>query len=185
MEQSKAISLAKKLQELANRGVGGEASNAKLLLDKLVAAHNITLDDLEQEERHWCEYDIALKHQDLFWSIVFNVICDFDGTYKQSSRSKRKISLNLTYAEQLELTAKFDHYVRNYDKQLAMFANAFIYKHKLFPNRTPEYQAKLDAKRSRNRMSNDDASLLYSLAHGIVRSDYQNRIEDMSKLLTD
>jgi hypothetical protein len=182
-DNSKAIALAKKLQALANRGVGGEADNARKLLDNLLKQHNITLEDIEKPERHWCEYDIMVKHQRLFWAIVFNVIQNFDGHYRSVRHHKRLIRLELTYAEQLEITAKFDHYVRYYDKQLNMFMDAFIYKHELYPNRTPEFERAHNG--DGKGLTNDELSTMFNLAKGIKRNDYQQRVEDMSKLLTD
>lgn len=40
----------KKLQALSERGVGGEAVNAKQLLDRLLVKHNLTLEELKGEE---------------------------------------------------------------------------------------------------------------------------------------
>jgi hypothetical protein len=39
-----------KLLELSKRGVGGEADNAKMLLEKLMAKYNLTYEDLEKNE---------------------------------------------------------------------------------------------------------------------------------------
>jgi hypothetical protein len=169
----KAIALAKKLKALAERGIGGEAENAATLLERLLAKHNIQLEQVETEERHRCEYTIKQKHQSLFWAIVFNVICDFDGKYRSSG--KTNIVLNLTYAEQLEITAKFDFYVRNYDKQIKKFMMAFIVKHALYPNKSEETHV------DRSKLSPKQKADLYEtfmLSEGITRNDFQKRIED-------
>lgn len=180
MENSKAIELAKKLHALAERGEQGEAMNAANRLAALLQAHGLTIEDIEKPERHWCEYDIMLKHQDLFFQIVYNTVLNWDGKYRKGA-SKRKIQLYLTNAEQLELTAKFDHYVRSYDMQLRLFSSAFIHKHELYAKRDERYDKK--SKGTAKRMSNAEYAALMSLRNGIVRDDYKQRVEDMSRLI--
>ena len=45
-ERTKILDKAKKLKELAVRGVGGEMRNAKTMLDSYMKKHNITDDEL-------------------------------------------------------------------------------------------------------------------------------------------
>jgi hypothetical protein len=40
--RTKILDKAKKLKELADRGIGGEKENAKIMLDKYMIKHNIT-----------------------------------------------------------------------------------------------------------------------------------------------
>lgn len=44
--RTKILDKAKKLKELADRGVGGEKENAKLMLEKYMLKHNITESEL-------------------------------------------------------------------------------------------------------------------------------------------
>jgi len=46
-ERYKILDKAKKLKELADRGVGGEMENAKDMLEKYMKKHNITMDEIE------------------------------------------------------------------------------------------------------------------------------------------
>lgn len=174
METSKAIELAKKLQALAEQGVGGEATNAANRLEALLAKHNLTIDDLDKPERHICEYDIMLKHQDLFFQLVFNTVLNWDGKFRYG-KSKRKIRLMLTNAEQLELTAKFDHYVRLYDQHLKLFLAAFIHKNRLYAKHDENYKSSDDNKSS-HELSEADKEILYGLMSGIVNDDYKKRL---------
>jgi hypothetical protein len=128
----KAIELAKKLLALSERGVQGEAENAGRMLQELLKKHGLTLDDIETVERHKCEYNIALKHQDLFFALCWHVIDKWNGNYWHKKADKRYIGVELTNAEQLELTAKFDFYVRHFDKQLSLFTRSFVQANKLY-----------------------------------------------------
>ena len=46
-ERNKILDKAKKLKELADRGIGGEKDNAKVMLEKWMLKHNITMNELE------------------------------------------------------------------------------------------------------------------------------------------
>lgn len=49
MSNTKAIELAAKLKKLVEAGVGGEAVNAAIALERLMKKHGITEDDLRQQ----------------------------------------------------------------------------------------------------------------------------------------
>ena len=49
-ERIKIINKAKKLKELANRGVGGEKEVAQQMLDKYIKEHNITTEEIKVSE---------------------------------------------------------------------------------------------------------------------------------------
>ena len=46
-ERSEILDKAKKLKELADRGVDGEQSSAKAMLEKYMLKHNISLDEIQ------------------------------------------------------------------------------------------------------------------------------------------
>lgn len=46
-ERAKILDKAKKLKELADRGIDGEMDNAKVFLDKYMKKHNIEMSELE------------------------------------------------------------------------------------------------------------------------------------------
>lgn len=185
MNNERAEQLIKKLHMMANHGnETGERANAARLLQELLVKHNMTLEDIEKVDKHRCKYDIMVKHQKLFWSIVWNVIQDWDGRYTADKKHKRIIYLDLTNAEQLELTAKFDHYVRHYDKQLNLFTEAFIHRHEIYANFTPEYRAEINRKgKSASGRNRQELMTLMNLANGIEYNPYKQRIEDMSRLI--
>jgi hypothetical protein len=49
-ERKKILDKAKKLKELADRGVGGEMANAKEMLSKYMEKHNITFEEIESHD---------------------------------------------------------------------------------------------------------------------------------------
>lgn len=173
---NKVLSLAKKLYALANDGTNvNECANAARLLQKLLKEHNLTIADLKTEQRFRCEYDIMLKHQNLFFQICYNVIEDWNGKY-WLGKSRRIIVLQLTRCEQLELTAKFNHYVKHYDEQLSLFWKAFVVKHNIYPKYSKDYTetSKCDAA---------EVEKILRLAIGIQCNDFVNVIDTDSRLI--
>lgn len=58
----------RKLQALAERGVGGEATNAKILLSALCEKYGIDESKLDEEEKQWYEFEMRTSVQKLFLS---------------------------------------------------------------------------------------------------------------------
>ena len=51
MSHEQIINLAKKLKALADRGIGGEQTNALDMLERFMRKHSLTFDDLSEENR--------------------------------------------------------------------------------------------------------------------------------------
>lgn len=66
MANEKVLKLARKLQALSERGIGGEKVNAENQLEKLMLKHNFCMEDLEQEER----INYNKKYEDMPFCIV-------------------------------------------------------------------------------------------------------------------
>ena len=72
---SKKLELLKKIQELAKRGVDGEAVNAQELLSDLLIKYNLTLDDLESSDIADRYMKVNKDDVKILYQIVKNVIC--------------------------------------------------------------------------------------------------------------
>lgn len=174
MANEKAIELAKKLLALTNSNNVNEAKLAFDMLQKLLAKHNMRVEDLEDNERRKCWYDIAMKHKELFFQCVWNTVEDWSGNYYVNRKDRRAVGLMLTKAEELELTAKFDFYVREYDKQLEQFTNAFIHANQIYAKHSPEYKTKPSKRKS---MSLEDQIRLEQMIGGIRVTPFLKQIE--------
>lgn len=176
MEQrnyEKLVDICRKLQALAERGVGGEAINAASLLKRIMTEHNITLDDDNAcDKPTWHEYDIMTVHQDLFFAIVWNTMSNWDGSYRSVKGKRRIIRICCTELEHLEITAKFDWYARDYDKQRRLFMQAYISKNELFSiSQNPDRHV------AKSKLSNEDLAILYGLSCGIKKSTHLKQLE--------
>lgn len=85
----------RKLQALAERGVGGEATNAKILLSALCEKYGIDESKLDEEEKQWYEFEMRTLVQKLFqiayydkFKMYASETCD----EYEAQRSKKKDS---------------------------------------------------------------------------------------------
>ena len=127
----KQIDLAKKLKALAEQGVGGEKENAVRKLIALMRKHGITEEELEQNTLIQKRFRIAKANRQIFFQVVSNVIgkrineLDFD--------CRGRIIYNLNQHEFLEITAKFEFYKKELERQTKIMYSAFVMKHHIYP----------------------------------------------------
>ena len=126
----KYIELAKKLKALADRGVDGEKFNAIRQLEKLMAKHDFTLEDLQNEEKHFNPIRIKKNGKNLLLQICSMVI---DGSIRKAYENKGVLYAETTHSELIEIEAKYNFYYHIFQKELEIFYEAFIYKNNLYP----------------------------------------------------
>lgn len=139
-ENGKYESLKKKLlklQALAERGLGGEAENARRAIERICEQYGVKLEDvLDIETKHSYTLEIG-RGKDMMQLFIrcISSVCDIKGmTYSKPTRSSIKIELTaLQYAD---LSSLFDWHRANYKRELEefrrSFMSAYIGKHDLF-----------------------------------------------------
>ena len=127
----------RKIAALAERGVGGERTNAKHLLETLLEKHHLQLDDVvgnpSEREQAMCWFKCTTK---LEREILFGCYCR---TLNKSEisyyRGKRQIGFKLTRLDALEMRSLWDHFRPLFKKELKAqherIAMAFVWKHEL------------------------------------------------------
>lgn len=127
----KHIQLAKKLKALADKGVGGEKTNATTMLNNLLKKHNLTIEDIEGEEKK--DYFFKLKPEDLqLWNQIIHKVNWEIKCYGEFPKKKIK-ELNLrgnymitcTVSEYIEIETMLEIYTRLYKEELEIFYTAF------------------------------------------------------------
>lgn len=134
----------KKLQELALRGVGGEAQNAQRVLEALCEKYGLTLEDLDQDAKVTYEFPLRASIRSLFvncFTYMFGANTRFkeDYTvYRNSGTKKIWAELNLTPSEYIEFSQFWEWHKHNFLKERAAmreaFKQAYCEKHYLFTN---------------------------------------------------
>lgn len=125
-----------KIKALAENGYEGEAKAARHLLEKVLEKHNMTFEDLAQEELKKREFRVPRDMNYLFAHVVAQII---------GAKRARKITYytnkpsmkycEVTDLEYLEIANMFDFHFRQLkkeiEKQKKLTTTAYIYKHKL------------------------------------------------------
>lgn len=129
----------KKLLALAERGVQGEAENARRLLEKLCKEYGVSIEELLDENQiKFYQFDIGRNalYKDLFVQCYSKVAQKVSLSYHRESRSQ--ISVKMTALQYAELVSLFEWHKANFNKDLEdMKQNillAYCRKHHLYSN---------------------------------------------------
>lgn len=128
---SKYIELAKKLKNLSEKGVDGEAVNAYEALTKLLKKHGITLEELEGDKvsRVWFKYH---KHRRLFIQIAGMVMDGVPSIWERKDK-RYQYAIDCTVAQEIEIREAFSFYAARYEQDLELFYSAFVQRNNIFP----------------------------------------------------
>lgn len=138
----------KKLLALAERGVQGEAENARRLLEKLCKEYGISIEELlDENQMKFYRFDIGRNaiYKDLFVQCYCKVAQKGSLGYRQISRSQ--ISVEMTALQYAELVSLFEWHKANFNKDLEdMKKNillAYCRKHHLYSDVKPDNNREL------------------------------------------
>lgn len=127
----------KKLLALAEQGVGGEAVNARRLLEKLCEQHGISIEELlDRETKHRYTFEIGRSKEmmQIFVRCLAKVVDIKNMTYTQPTRSS--ISVKVTALQRAEILSLFNWHKSNFTQELeefkSNFLSAYIGKHDLY-----------------------------------------------------
>lgn len=138
----------KKLLALAERGVQGEADNARKLLEKLCKEYGVSMEELLDEnqlKRYYFDIGRNALYKDLFVQCYCKVSQKYSLSFYKESRSK--ISVEMTALQYAELVSLFEWHKANFNKDLEdMKKNillAYCRKHHLYSDIKPENDREL------------------------------------------
>ena len=136
----KTIQRIKKLQALAERGVGGEKTTAQKKLAKLLKDNGInSLDELQKEEYEYTIFSYNGKHEiKLLRQCMYKVMgTKSDRTAYKPYGRRQKIGIYCTKAQKIEIELEFEFYRNVFYEELSTFMDAFIQAQKIFPEDAP------------------------------------------------
>ena len=126
------IETAKKLQALAERGIGGEQTNAEQLLRKFMAKHGITEANLENPDRERRDFYMSFEKRELFLHIMSRVMGQNYKNHWEPKNGKYYICTVCTRGEALEMEYMLEWYWRELLKERKILFQAFVRRHELF-----------------------------------------------------
>lgn len=125
---NKKLELAKKLQALAKKGIGGEAINAHRMLNDLMLKHGITEDELNDELRS----EFIMYTDQYNKALIICIAAQVFGLDELSSNpGVTALCTNCTDAQRLEYLATFNFYWAAMQREYEIFESAFIQKNGL------------------------------------------------------
>lgn len=146
----------RKLQALAERGVGGEATNAKILLSALCEKYGIDESKLDEEEKQWYEFEMRTSVQKLFLQLYVSIYGTTERYLKEVElwkRGRKKIvKCMFTRAEYIEFSQMWEWHRKNYlaerKRMRELFQIAYYDKFKMYASETcDEYEAQRSKKK--------------------------------------
>ena len=136
----KTIQRIKKLQALAERGVGGEKDTAAKMLQKMLEKNGISsLDELESEKYEYTLFSYRGKHEiKLLKQCIYKVLrAAGDRTSYRTRGTRQKIGIYCTKAQKIEIELEFEFYRNVFYEELSTFMDAFIQAQQIFPPDAP------------------------------------------------
>lgn len=128
--------LIRKIYELTQRGVGGEADAARRKLDLLLVKYGVTLDDVLGDAVKTYEFHFRNEwDESLMTQLYYAVTQDREKKIWQYSRAgkkvARKIGLDLTAEQYVDFQEQLKHYRAAWKKEQARLFAAFCHQHNL------------------------------------------------------
>lgn len=170
----KTIERIKKLQALAERGVGGEKDTAEKMLRKMLKKNGIqSLDDLQDDNYEYVLFPYSGKYEKkLLKQCIYKVLTAAgDRTYYHTKGTRQKLGIYCTKAQKVEIHMEFEFYRKAFYEEMDIFISAFINAQKIFPPDAPvDRSAKL---------SQTDRKILH-MASGIEKRTRIAMLDDMA-----
>lgn len=168
----------RKLQALAERGVGGEATNAKILLSALCEKYGIDESKLDEEEKQWYEFEMRTLVQKLFLQLYVSIYGTTERYLQEVElwkRGRKKIvKCKLTRAEYIEFSQLWEWHRKNYlaerKRMRELFKIAYFDKFKMYASKTcDEYEAQ------RSKKKDDDFTFEDLMAINMMAAACKNK----------
>jgi hypothetical protein len=125
-----------KLLALAKRGVGGEKVNAEKFLDQLLKKHNLTIDDIDQDNFKKRYFKYTNKENKTILNHVINKVLELREYDLYTIKGFREFMVKITDYENIQIIELYDFHSTQLAKEkkqiLNDLCNAYIQKHQLF-----------------------------------------------------
>lgn len=166
------IELAKKVKALAEQGTAGEKAAAEGRLKFLMEKYGFTAEDIESEKKNKAFFAYKNGQKWLVHQIIVNVLGKGVDIYIMKGSHKNECHAYMTAAEEIEVRAKIDHYVRAYERDLETFQKAFIYRNELLPKDAGTMDRSQLTEEQR-----EEIKRVLGMMDGMQKSEYRKQLE--------
>lgn len=151
---------------MAERGVGGECDNAKGQLDRLLAKHGLTMEDLRpKQDVEYHEFVCANQRER---TVLMRCVAKATGisevTYYKVRRKPRRIGIKCGRIDFIEIEHMYRHFRRLLREEERRLVDAFICRHELY--------GPSDGQSGAEPLSYEEYMALRRLANGMRDSNY-------------
>mgnify|MGYP004657726813 CR=1 FL=1 len=168
--EDKVIQQIRKLQALADRGVGGEQINAREMINRLMDKYGITPDQLDMLTLNLYRFSYSNAWERKLMSQLFYLLGDKEWNC-YTIRGKRNVVLYECYPEDwLDVISRYEILKRDYANQLKAFYRAFLTKNNLLLPYDPSSPTP-------SKEEFEELRLAEELALGIRRSVLHKQLE--------
>ena len=136
MKNDIKIKLAKILA-LAERGEGGENTNAREILNKMLSKHGLSLDDIvakEKDENVVRAYEYKQNYEKTILFHCCAKVMNVNSIKWRRRWGKRAIEFMMGELDHVELSEMYKYYKNLFQEEIEVAIRAFVYKHDLFSN---------------------------------------------------
>lgn len=176
----KHIELAKKLKALADKGIGGEKTNAEKMLNDLLKKHNLSIEDIEGEKISNYFFKIKKEQSDLLVQIIKRVYYDLKMFGEIPAKDVKRLEMEGNYftkctaSQFVEIKTMFDFYDSLYKEEMQVFFSAFLMANDLLAK-----PPKNEQRSTKDLTPEEKAKWLrqYAMASGIKSETFRKRLE--------
>lgn len=170
----KIIEKLRKIKELADGGLRGEAITAKKKLEEGLSRHGLSLADLEDVKRSPRKFKYFYgAEKELILQIVMKEL-QLSSINYVSYKKKKLISVELSDIEYLEVQAQVDFHVKQYRKELRKrmetFYQAYLAKHRIYGASSGE--------ESESSLSDQEIAEIILMAQGLEDVSYYKSLKE-------
>jgi hypothetical protein len=125
----------KKIHQLSERGIDGEAKAAKALLEKMLSKYGLTMDDLNQTElkQKWFRFRNPYERQ-LILQCASKVKDDPNLNIQTSINHPDKVFISMNEWQYKEMLSLLKEHKEALNKKMEALFDAYLNKHDLFAN---------------------------------------------------
>lgn len=127
IDKSKLIKKAKKLLALAKRGVGGEKDNAKVMLDKFLEEHGISIDEIDVEA-NLRKFPVVSKDD---YTLLTNIILSVN-PFAGIKTDKGRVLVELDSEDYKEVKNKHKYFTKLWNAELDLLVLTFYTKNEKY-----------------------------------------------------
>lgn len=139
MKTEKLHRRMKKLLALAEAGIDGEKTTAERMLNKLLKIHNLTIADIEGDEKSRKYFKCGTKAQNKRLMVqVITSTCGAGADLYSHRPFKGVYFVDVTAEQAAEIELKFFSYKKALEEVLEIAFIGFVHKHKLYSPTNPD-----------------------------------------------